>query len=81
MFPRDILLDEANVQFANRNHNNGPRQIGAGRKMERAGVVIEARQPRSKLDAGDVVLNKTVDVDDGGGVTELDASDEYEDER
>lgn len=44
-------------------------------------MVIEARQPRSKRDAGDVVLNETVDVDDGGGVTELDASDEYEDER
>lgn len=44
-------------------------------------MVIEARQPRSKRDAGDVVLNETIDVDNGGGVTELDASDKYEDER
>ena len=43
-------------------------------------MVIEARQPRSKRDAGDVVLNETIDVDNGGGVTELDASDKYEDE-
>lgn len=47
--------------------------------MKRAGVVVESGQTRSEGNAGNIILNETVDVDDGGGVAELDAGNEDED--
>lgn len=51
------------------------------REVERGGVVVEAGESRSEGDAGHVVLDEAVDVDDGGAVAEVDAGDEDEDER
>lgn len=52
-----------------------------GREVKRSGVVVEAGEPRSEGDAGHVVLDEAVDVDDSGAVAEVDAGDEDEDER
>lgn len=49
-----------------------------GREVERAGMVIEAGESRSEWSPGHIILNQAVDVDYGGGVAELDASDEEE---
>lgn len=49
--------------------------------MKGASVVIQIGEARSELSARHVVLDQAVDVDDGGGVTELDAGDEDEEER
>lgn len=51
------------------------------REVERGGVVVEAGESRSEGDAGHVVLDEAVDVDDGGAVAEVDAGNEDEDER
>lgn len=40
--------------------------------------MVESGQARSKRDAGDIILDETVDVDDGGGIAELDAGHQYE---
>lgn len=39
-------------------------------------MVIEAGESRSEWSPGHIILNQAVDVDYGGGVAELDASDE-----
>jgi len=43
-------------------------------------VVIDASETRSKRNTGDIVLDKTVNIDYGGAVAEVDAGDEDEDE-
>lgn len=43
-------------------------------------MVVEASKSRSEGNAGHVVLDETVDVDDGGAVAEIDAGDEDDDE-
>lgn len=43
-------------------------------------MVVKGGETGSKGGAGDVVLDETVDVYDGGGVAELDTGNEYEDE-
>lgn len=40
--------------------------------------MVEGGEARSEGDAGDVVLDEAVDVDDGDGVAELDAGHQYE---
>lgn len=70
--------DESHVHFANREYGNGPSEIRIRGERQRAGVVVEGGEARSERNAGDVVLNQAVDVDDGGGVAELDAGDEDE---
>lgn len=48
--------------------------------MKRSSVVIDASETRSKRNTGDIVLDKTINIDYGGAVAEVDASDEDEDE-
>lgn len=74
-------LKEGDVEVADWDHEDGAGEIGAGREVEGAGVVVELGEARSEGGAGDVVLDEAVNVDDGGGVAELDAGHEEEDER
>ena len=74
-------LKEGDVEVTEWDHEDGAGEIGAGREVERTGVVVELGEARSKGGAGDVVLDEAVYVDDGGGVAELDAGHEEEDER
>lgn len=71
--------DEGDVNIPNGNDNHGPGEI-CGRREAGGGLVVEAGETRSERNAGEIVLNEAVDVDDGGGVAELNASDEHEDE-
>lgn len=68
-------FNKGDIEFTKRNDHNRAREISTGRKMKRPSMVIECGGAGSKGNTGDVVLNETVDVDDGGGVTELDAGD------
>lgn len=43
-------------------------------------MVVEPGEARSEGDAGDVVLDEAVDVDDGGAAAELRAGDQHEHE-
>ena len=49
--------------------------------MERCGVVVESSEARSEGNAGHVILDEAVDVDDGGAVAELDARHQHEHQR
>ena len=42
-------------------------------------MVVEVGETRSERNAGEIVLNEAVNVDDGGSIAELDAGDEDED--
>ena len=55
-------------------------EISVGREVTRASVVVEASKARSEGGTGDVVLDEMVDIDDDGGVAELDTSHQDEDE-
>lgn len=44
-------------------------------------MVVKASETRSERRTGDVVLDETVDIDDGGGVAKLNAGYQDEDER
>ncbi|KAF3972247.1 hypothetical protein CMV_004228 [Castanea mollissima] len=60
-------------------HEDGVGEIGAEREVEEAGVVVELGEVRSEGGTGDVVLDETVNVNDGGSVVELNAGHEEED--
>lgn len=47
----------------------------------RSGVVVKVRESGSEGDAGEVVLDEAVDVDDSGGAAELDGCEEEDEER
>uniref|UniRef100_A0A2N9IFV0 Uncharacterized protein n=1 Tax=Fagus sylvatica TaxID=28930 RepID=A0A2N9IFV0_FAGSY len=61
-------------------HEDGVGEISVGREVKRASVVVEASKARSEGGAGDVVLDEMVDINDDGGVAELDTSHQDEDE-
>lgn len=42
-------------------------------------MVVEVGEARSEGNAGEIVLNEAIDIDDSGSVAELDAGDEHED--
>lgn len=69
----DIFFDEGDVEVTDGDDEHGTGEIGARSEVEGASVVVEGGEARSEGDAGDVVLDEPVDVDDGGGVAELDA--------
>jgi hypothetical protein len=61
-------FDKGDVEVADGDDEHGAREIGTGRKVERAGVVVEGGEARSEWYPGDIVLDEPVDIDDGGGV-------------
>lgn len=69
---------ETKIQLADRNYKDSAGEIGARGEVHGGGVVVEAGEARSKWDAGDVILDQAVDVDGGGGVAELDAGHQHE---
>ena len=74
-------LKEGDVEVTEWDHEDGAGEIGAEREVEGAGVVVELGEARSEGATGDVVQDEAVNVDDGGGVAELDAGHEEEDKR
>ena len=73
-------MNKGHVEFTKRNKKNSTREISTRSEMKRSGVVIDASKTRSKRNTGDIVLNKTVNIDYGGAVAKVDAGDEDEDE-
>ncbi|KAM4068263.1 hypothetical protein ACB094_M001300 [Castanea mollissima] len=72
-------LKKSDVEVADWDHEDGAGEIGARREVEEADVVVELGEARSEGGTRDVVLDETVNVDDGGGVAELNAGHEEED--
>lgn len=71
-------FDKSYVQLAKRDHEHSAWEISMGREVERAGMMIEASESRSEWSPGHIILNQAVNVDYGGGVAELNASNEEE---
>lgn len=78
---KGVTFHERHVEFAKWNDENSAGEIRTRREVQRAGMVIEAGEAGSKGDAGDVILDESVHVDDSGGVAELHAGDKHEDQR
>ena len=73
-------MNSGEIKIANRNDDDGAREIGVRGRERRAGVVIDSSKARSKRNSGEIVLNQPVNIDGGGGVAELNASEEDEEE-
>jgi len=73
-------LNSGEIKIANRNDNDSAREIGIGGRERRTGVVVDSSKARSKRNSGEIVLNQPVNVDGGGGVAELNAGKEDEEE-
>lgn len=68
-------FNEIEVQLTNGKHEYSAREIGRSEER-RTGVVIESSEARSEWDAGKIVLNEPVNVDDCDGIAQVDARDE-----
>ena len=75
-----LTLKESEIEFAEWEDKYRARQIGAAVEAEGGGVVVEGGETRAERNAGDVILDETVNVYNSGRVAQVDASDEDEHE-
>lgn len=74
-------MEKGEIELPNGEDDDGAGEIGAGGEGCGAGMVIKAGKARSVRRPGEIVLDQPVHVDSGGGVAELHAGHQDEDER